>query len=63
MAQIKNRFDIENFINNGDLGNKKLPNFFEDNSDGVGVFSSLALSVIFHIAFVLLLIFFSIFCK
>ncbi|MBR5303708.1 MAG: TonB family protein [Candidatus Gastranaerophilales bacterium] len=61
MAQIKNRFDIENFINNGDLGNKKLPNFFVDNSDGIGVFSSLALSVIFHIAFVLLLIFFSIF--
>ena len=53
MAQIQNRFDIKNSIADETiLVRKHLPNFF-DNSDQMKVWQSLALSILFHLAFVL----------
>ena len=62
MAQIRNRFDIENSIYDERLGNiKKLPNFFDDNSDEIKPFFGITLSVFSHIIFAFVLLVFSIF--
>lgn len=62
MAQIGNKFDIESSIYEEKLGNiKRLPNFFDDNSDEMKPIFGLTLSVFSHIIFAFLLIIFSVF--
>lgn len=53
MAQIRNRFDIQNSINESKAF-KRLPNFF-DTKDEVSLVSGMTFSVLIHIAFILLL--------
>lgn len=53
MAQIRNRFDIQNNIQD-EIGTKRLPNFFIE-TDEVKPAVGLALSVVFHIVFALML--------
>ncbi len=54
MAQISNRFDIQNQYTNTALG-KSLPNFFDQPSE-LKPFFGLSLSLLLHIVFALLLI-------
>ena len=51
MAQIRNRFDIQNNMQD-EASVKRLPNFFIE-TDEVKPAVGLALSVVFHIVFLL----------
>lgn len=53
MAQIRNRFDIQNSINENSKASKRLPSFFDTN-DEVSVASGMSLSVLIHIALALI---------
>ena len=61
MAQIRNRYDIENSIEDEKIVlTKKLPNFFNER-DGIGPFKGISLSIVFHLLFMLVMITFQIF--
>ena len=56
MAQIRNKFDIENYLSDEKSGSKKhLPNFFDSN-DEVKPIVGLSLSIVIHIVFTFTLI-------
>ena len=58
MSQIRNRFDIKQSILEEEKIGRKMPNFFNDN-DEIKPLKGLALSVVFHIVFIILFASFS----
>ena len=58
MSQIRNRFDIKQSILEEEKIGRKMPNFFNDN-DEIRPLKGLALSVVFHIVFIILFASFS----
>lgn len=62
MAQIRNKFDIQNSIYDKEFSNeRRLPNFFDDNSGEIKPLFGLSLSAFLHIVFAFVLFIFSIF--
>ena len=61
MAQIRNRYDIENSIEDEKLVTaKRLPKFFNE-KDGIGAVKGLSLSVCLHIVFILVMLILNVF--